>query len=232
TIHLAETSMESKPFDMSTTEYLDSIKFLNQKLLTAHCVWLNDRDIRLLKQWNVKIAHNPTANMYLASGFAPIPKMLAEGLIIGLGTDDANDNDSVNIIKEMKTAALIHKASSHDASCITANDVTEMATIQGAKALGMDGSIGSLEIGKKADVIILDMKSPHLRPIHHLPSVLVYQAKGNEIETVIVNGRIIMEDRKLTWMSVDEETNLLDEVQQASTAIKERAHLDLPDKTF
>jgi cytosine/adenosine deaminase-related metal-dependent hydrolase len=229
-IHLAETEIEFRPFGMSTTEYLDSIQFLNPRLLAAHCVWLNERDIRLLKHKDVKIAHQPTANMYLADGFSPIPKMLAHGLTIGLGTDDANDNDSVNIIAEMKAAALVHKAKNHDASCMTADQVTEMATTQGAKALQLDKSIGSLEVGKKADIIIIDLMAPHLRPIHHLPSVLTYQAKGNDVETVITNGKVLMENRKLTWMSEEEETDLLDEAQLASDAIKERAQLESPGK--
>jgi atrazine chlorohydrolase/5-methylthioadenosine/S-adenosylhomocysteine deaminase/melamine deaminase len=230
TIHLAETAIELRHFGVSTTEYLDSIKFLDPRLLVAHFVWVNDRDIRLLKRNNVRVAHQPTSNMYLASGFAPIPKILAEGITVGLGSDDANCNDSVSIINEMRAAALIHKANTLDASCVTAEQVTEMATIGGAKAVGMNASIGSLEVGKKADIIILDLKSPHLRPIHHLPSVLVYQARGTEVETVLVNGMILMEDRKLTWMSEDDETELLDQAQAASTAVKDRAHLELPEK--
>lgn len=227
-IHLAETDLEFKHFSMSSTEYLDSIKFLDPRLVAAHCVWVNDRDIRLLKQKNVKVAHQPTSNMYLSSGFAPIPKMLAEGITIGLGSDDPNCNDSVSIMNEMRAAALIHKANSLDPTSITAEQVTKMATIEGAKAIGMDKYIGSLEVGKKADIIILDLKAPHLTPIHHLPSVLVYQARGTEIDTVIVNGRILMENRKLTWMSEDDENRLLDQAQEASIAVKERAHLELP----
>jgi cytosine/adenosine deaminase-related metal-dependent hydrolase len=232
TTHLAETVFQTanrfRPFEVSTTEYLDSIKFLNKRLLAAHCVWLDDKDIRLLKQNNVKIAHQPSSNMYLASGFAPIPKMLAEGITVGIGSDDPNCNDSVNMLIEMREAALIHKAHNLDASCITAEQVMEMATIGGAKALGMENQIGSLEVGKKADIIILDLQAPHLRPMHHLPSVLVYQARGTEVETVIVNGKILMEHRKLTWMSEDEEIKLLDEAENSSVAIRDRANLDLP----
>jgi cytosine/adenosine deaminase-related metal-dependent hydrolase len=234
TTHLAETVFQTanrfRPFEVSTTEYLDSIKFLNKRLLAAHCVWLDDKDIRLLKQNNVKIAHQPSSNMYLASGFAPIPKMLAEGITVGLGSDDPNCNDSVNMLIEMREAALIHKANNLDASCITSDQVMEMATIGGAKAIGMENQIGSLEVGKKADIIILDLQAPHLRPIHHLPSVLVYQARGTEVETVIVNGKILMEERRLTWMSEDEEMSLLEQAQAASTAVKNRANLEVPSR--
>jgi cytosine/adenosine deaminase-related metal-dependent hydrolase len=170
--------------------------------------------------------------MYLASGFAPIPKILAEGITVGLGSDDPNCNDSVNMLVEMRDAALIHKAKMLDASCITAEQVVEMATLQGAKAIGMGTSIGSLEVGKRPDIIILDLKAPHLRPMHHLPSVLVYQARGTEVETVIVNGKILMEDRKLTWMSDDEETKLLELAQKASVSVKDRAHIELPESNL
>jgi len=230
TIHLAETPIESKPLGMSSTEYLNSIKFLNPKLLAAHCVWLDDKDIRLMKKNGVKVAHQPSANMYLASGFAPIPKMLLAGITVGLGTDDANDNDSVNIMNEMRAAALTHKANMHDASCITSDQVLEMATIMGARAVGMGSQIGSLEVRKKADIIILNLDAPHLRPIHHIPSVLTYQARGNEIETVIVNGKILMENGKLTWLNENEEATLLDKAQQSSSDVKDRAHLEMPQK--
>lgn len=230
TIHLAETAIESVPFGMSSTQYLDSIGFLSPKLLAAHCVWLNDKDIELMKKNHVKVAHQPSANMYLASGFSPIPKMLSAGITVGLGTDDANDNDSVNMISEMRGAALIHKANSFDASCITSDQVLEMATINGAKALGMDSQIGSIEVGKKADVIVLDLDMPHLRPIHHLPSVLTYQARGTEVQTVIVNGNILMENQKLTWLAEKEEKRLLHKAQQSSSAVKDRARLELPKK--
>jgi len=229
-IHLAETPEESRPFGVSTTEYLDSIKFLNPRLLAAHCVWVNDRDIRLLKQNDVKVAHQPTSNMYLASGIAPIPKILAQGITVGLGSDDGNCNDTVSILSEVRAASLIHKANMVDASCVTAEQATEMATIEGAKALGMEKSIGSLEVGKKADIIILDLNAPHLRPMHHLPSILAYQTRGTEIETVIVNGRILMENHKLTWMSEDDESKLLEQAQESSVAIKDRAGLELPDR--
>jgi len=230
TIHLSETSVEFRPFGVSTTEYLDSIKFLNPRLLAAHCVWVNDRDIRLLKQNDVKVAHQPTSNMFLASGIAPIPKILAQGITVGLGSDDGNCNDTVSILNEIRAASLIHKANMVDASCLTAEQATEMATIEGAKALGMEKSIGSLEIGKKADIIILDLNAPHLRPMHHLPSILAYQARGTEIETVIVNGKILMENHKLTWMSEDDESKLLEQAQTSSVAIKDRAGLELPDR--
>jgi len=234
TTHLAETAMQTatqfRPFGVSSTEYLDSINFLNPRLLVAHNIWLNDRDIRLLKQKNVKVAHEPSANMYLAGGIAPIPKILAQGITVGLGTDDPNCNDSVSILNEIRAASLIHKANMLDASCVTAEQATEMATIGGAKALGMENEIGSLEIGKKADIIILDLNAPHLRPMHHLPSILAYQARGTEIETVIVNGKILMENRKLTWMSEDDESKLLEQAQASSVAIKDRAGLELPDR--
>ena len=207
-------------------------------MLVAHCIWLNDRDIRLLKENDVKIAHQPSANMYLADGIAPIPKMLAAGITIGLGTDDANANDSVSIFNEMRVASLIHKGNTQEPRCITSEQVFEMATVNGAKVIGMENSIGTLEVGKQADLIIINLNLPHLRPIHHIPSVLSYQTRGGtEVETVIVNGKILMYDKKLTWLTESEEEKLLKDAQKSSIQIRDRANLELPEnysvsKTF
>ena len=230
TMHLSETQMSQRLFGVSATEYLNSINCLDPRLLVAHCIWLNDRDIRLLKENDVKIAHQPSANMYLADGIAPIPKMLASGITIGLGTDDANANDSVSIFNEMRVASLIHKGNTQDPKCITSEQVLEMATVNGAKAIGMENSIGTLEVGKQADLIIINLNLPHLRPIHHIPSVLTYQTRGGtEVETVIVNGKILMYDKKLTWLTESEEEKLLKDAQKSSIQIRDRANLELPE---
>ncbi len=226
-LHLDETEKDAvfdrTRYGMSSVEYLDSIGFLNKRLLTGHCVWVDEKDIRLLKRNDVKIAHLPVCNMYLGSGIAPIVEMLNLGLVVGIGTDDACASDSVNMISSMKFAALLQKVKTLDASSITAEKVLEMSTIDAAKALGMENLIGSLEVGKRADVIILDPNYPNLKPMHHIPSAIVYQAYGNEVDTVIVDGKILMKSRNIPSIEELYADSLLAKAQEASEAIINRA---------
>jgi len=210
-------------YGMSSVEYLDSIGFLNERLLAGHCVWVDERDIRILKRKNVKIAHLPICNMYLGSGIAPIVEMLNSGLVVALGTDDACASDTVSMISSMKFAALLQKVKTLDASSITAEKVLEMSTIDAAKALGMEKLIGSIEVSKKADVIILDSNYPNLKPMHHIPSAIVYQAYGNEVDTVIIDGKIVMKERKIASIEELYGDSLLVKAQKASEAIIDRA---------
>lgn len=226
TIHLAETQADMNCFGMSAVEYLSRIGFLDPRVLAAHCVWVSDRDLEMLRLNDVKVAHNAVPNMFLADGIAPIPKMLRLGLTVGIGTDDPNCNDAVNMISDMKFVALIHKVSTLDAAAMTSEKVLEMATIDGARAIGLGDEIGSIEVGKKADIIILDMNRVHLRPCHHLPSTLVYQAYGHEVETTIVDGKILMDNRSLSFIGEDGEKDLSLKAQHASEGILERAGLN------
>lgn len=225
TIHLAEAPLDATMFNMTSTEYLHAIGFLSPRVLCGHCVYCNPRDIRLLKIHDAKVAHNAVSNLYLASGFAPIAEMISEGLTVALGTDDANCNENVNIFEAMKFAALVQRAKYLDASALTAEKVVEMATIEGARAIGMEHDIGSLEPGKKADLIMLNRDHAQLWPLHHVPNALVYQANGSEVQTVIVDGRIIMEDRRLAFLEPGEERELYARAQAASEAIARRAGL-------
>lgn len=225
TTHLAEAPLDANMYGMTATEFLHCLGFLSPKVLAAHCVWMNDRDLRLLKVNDVKVAHNAVSNLYLASGIAPISKMVSQGITVGIGTDDANCNESINMIQAMKIAALAQRTNNFDPSALTSEKIVEMATIDAAKAIGLDHEIGSLEVGKKADLIILDLAQPQLCPLHHIPNGLVFQAYGSEVETSIVDGKILMQDRVLNFLNNKEEKELYEDAQKASQAIAKRAGL-------
>ena len=227
TTHLAETQATSLYNGLSITQYLSDIGFLDQRLSAAHCVWMDENDLHLLKQNDVKVVNNVVSNMFLGSGIAPIAKMHELGIAVGLGTDDANCNDSANILADMKFAALAQKAKYLDASAITAEEVLEMATINGARAIGLDDQIGSLEVGKRADLIVLDMDQPHLTPCHHIPSTLVYQARGTEVELVMVDGRWLLLDKVPCFLNGSEDIKqLLSDAQEASLKVIKLAGID------
>ena len=229
TIHVNEQMTDAKMFSelwqISATEWMHNMGFLDPRVVAAHCVWLSDKDIRLFRMHDVKVAHNPTSNHFLGSGAAPIDKMVMAGITVGLGTDDVNLHSNVSIFSEMRRAALLQKVVCHDAGVITAEKVLEMATIDGARVLGLDSEIGSLEVGKKADVIILDTDAPHWFPRHHLPSVLVFQAHDEDVRTVLIDGRVVMEDRALHFFDDDDEQAFLARVQKATERIVEEAGL-------
>jgi len=167
-------------------------------------VWPQGDDLETLKRRGVGVIHNPQSNMKLASGVAPVPKMLAEGLLVGLGTDGAASNNDLNIWEEMDTVAKLHKVFSGDPKIISALQAFELATIRGAQALHLDKEIGSLETGKRADLLLIERDSLNQTPMYNLYSDLVYATKANDVETVIINGRIVMRDCKL--LTLDEPT--------------------------
>jgi len=158
----------------------------------------------LLKETGTSVAHNPECNMKVADGIAPITQMLEEGVIVSLGTDSCAVNDNMDMFEAMRVAAFLQKVNQMDAAAVSAYQVLEMATIGGARALGMGDEIGSLEVGKKADIILVDLTGSHMRPINNLVNNLVYCASAaSDVETVIIDGRIIVQDRRL--QSCDEE---------------------------
>jgi atrazine chlorohydrolase/5-methylthioadenosine/S-adenosylhomocysteine deaminase/melamine deaminase len=178
TLHLAESPHDRDQGGMSSIAYLGSIGFLGPEVLAGHCVQSDADDIRTLKAFDVKVANNPVSNMFLGSGIAPVAEMQAAGITVGLGTDDGNCNNSVNIIADMKVAALAQKGRYQRGTAITAERVLRMATIDGARAVGLQDQVGSLAPGKKADLVLLDLAHANLVPRHSLASVLVYQADG------------------------------------------------------
>ncbi|HSS21355.1 MAG TPA: amidohydrolase [Pyrinomonadaceae bacterium] len=204
--HISETKREVddsiKAKGASPVDYLSRIGFLSDRVIAAHMVWPNDGEIAILKRIGVGVVHNPQSNMKLASGVAPVPKMLADGLRVGLGTDGAASNNDLNMWEEMDTAAKLHKLISNDPKVMTALEAFELATISGARALHLEKEIGSLEKGKRADLVIVNRDSLNQIPVYNIYSDLVYATKASDVETVIINGRIVMRDRRL--LTLDE----------------------------
>jgi 5-methylthioadenosine/S-adenosylhomocysteine deaminase len=204
--HVAETKPELndsiKTKGASPVEYLRRIGFLNDRMIAAHMVWPTGNDLDTLERAGVGVVHNPQSNMKLASGVAPVPRMLKEGVKVGLGTDGAASNNDLSMWEEMDTVAKLHKLISGDPKVITALEALEMATIRGAAALHLEKEIGSLENGKRADLVMISRDSLNKIPVYNIYSDLVYATKASDVQTVIINGRLVMRDRKL--LTLDE----------------------------
>ncbi len=204
--HISETKREVddslKAHGASPVDYLNRIGFLSNKVIAAHMVWPSEEELDLLKKIGVGVVHNPQSNMKLASGVAPVPNMLKRGLLIGLGTDGAASNNDLNMWEEMDTAAKLHKVFSGDPKVLSAQEAFELATIRGAQALHLENEIGSIEKGKRADLVIVERDSLNQIPLYNVYSDLVYATKANDVETVIINGRVVMRDRRL--LTLDE----------------------------
>jgi 5-methylthioadenosine/S-adenosylhomocysteine deaminase len=198
TIHIGETIDEReislKNHGVTEIEYIDKLGILGPDVIAVHCVWVTDKELEILKRTGTNVSHNPESNMYLASGISPVPKMLSAGVNVALACDGAASNNNLDMIEAMRFAALLHKVGNLDPTVITANQVFEMATINGARALGLGDELGSLEIGKKADIAILDLKKPNTTPVHNVISSIVYCANGDNVDTTIVDGQVVMEN--------------------------------------
>ena len=199
--HLAETKREVeysiKDYRGTPVEVLVKNQILDKNSIVAHACHLTDTDIKLLAKNKVNISHCPVSNMKLASGIMPLNKLQKAGINIALGTDGACSNNNLDMFEEMKTAALLHKVSNSDPTIANAQTILDMATINGAKALGIEKQIGSLEKSKKADIIIIDFNKPHLTPCYNPISHLVYSVSGSDVDSAIINGKIVMEKRKI-----------------------------------
>jgi len=210
--HISETKREVddsvKAKGASPIDYLNRIGFLSNRVIAAHVVWPSAEELGLLKKLGVGIVHNPQSNMKLASGVAPVPEMLKEDLPVGLGTDGAASNNDLNLWEEMDTAAKLHKLISRDPKVVTAEEAFEMATLRGARALHLEKEIGSLEKGKRADLAIVDLDALNQTPSYNIYSDLVYATKAADVRSVIVEGRVIMRDRRL--LTLNEETIKID----------------------
>jgi 5-methylthioadenosine/S-adenosylhomocysteine deaminase len=211
-IHVAETSDEIQTarerFTTSPVAYLDSLGLLGPGLLAAHGVWVNDADIALLKARGAAVSHNPESNMKLASGTAPVTGYLRAGVAIGLGTDGAASNNDLDMFEAMRMASFLAKLQTVDPRVVGASTALEMATMGGARALGLDRIIGSLEPKKRADVIVVSMRAARQTPLYDPVSHLVYTTRGDDVRDTIVNGRVLMRDRKV--LSLDAEAVLKD----------------------
>jgi 5-methylthioadenosine/S-adenosylhomocysteine deaminase len=201
-IHVAEMKKEwddsQKQNGMSPVRYLDKIGVLGPDVVAAHCIFVDEADRRTLDQRQVGCVHNPSSNMMLASGVSPVPELRTAGVAIGLGTDGpAGSNNDLDLMEEMDLAAKLAKITKMDPLALNAKAVVEMATIDGARALHMDKEIGSLEAGKKADMILISLDEPNAVPMYDLYAQLAYALKASDVETVIIGGRVVMRDRKL-----------------------------------
>ncbi len=205
-IHLSETRDETRSarqkYGRSPAAYLDSIGFWGPRTLAAHGVWLTANDIRILSMRHVGLSHNPESNMKLASGTAPVVQMRAAGIPVGLGTDGAASNNDLDMFEAMRQCAFLHKLQTRDPRTMPARTVLQMATIEGARALGMEREIGSLEPGKRADLIIVSMDGARQTPMYDPLSHLVYVSRGEDVRTTVVNGRVLMRDRRV--LTLDE----------------------------
>jgi 5-methylthioadenosine/S-adenosylhomocysteine deaminase len=221
-IHVAETQEElanSKKAHtgMSPVAYLQAIGFWGPRTVVKHGVWVDATDIKLLHNHQVAVSHNPESNMKLASGIAPVPEYLAAGVTVGLGTDGAASNNDLDMFEAMRFAALLHKVKTGDPRALPAATALDMATIHGARALGLEKQIGSLEAGKRADLVVVSTDSARLTPLYNPISHLVYAARGEDVRTVMVNGRVLMRERKMLTL---DESAVLAEARQFADAVR------------
>mgnify|MGYP000079276402 CR=1 FL=1 len=225
TVHISET-----PFDREAARklhgdwdinVLEKLGLMGPNMLMVHCVHLTPSDIRMAKYFDAKVSHNPVSNMYLSSGVPPIPRLVEAGVTVGLATDGAGSNNSNDMLETLKMAALLQKVHHMDPTILTAEKVLEMATIDGARAIGMEDEIGSLEIGKKADLFIFNPQlAAKAVPMHHPVSTLVYSSTQTNVETVVIDGQIVMENGIVT--TVDEKA-MLKLGQETADALSKRA---------
>ena len=222
-IHVSETQKEindvSEEKGLRPFEYLDKIGFLGPDVVAAHSVWLSDEEIEIIKKHDVKISHNPCSNMKLASGIAPVSKLMENDICVSIGTDGASSNNNLDLIVELKTASLLQKVSTLDPNVLNSHEAIAMGTIKGAEALGLADEIGSIEVGKKADIILIDTNSANMVPDSStLTSNIIYSANGSNVDTTICNGKILMENKKLTVL---DEQKIYDKAREAIKNLKE-----------
>lgn len=205
-IHLAETATEVKDclkqYQKTPIALMEEVGVLDCGVLAAHCVHVNDADIKIMKAHNIRVAHNPCSNMKLASGIAPVPKMLKEGLCVALGTDGASSNNNLDMLEEINLSALLHKVDTLDPLAVPAAQALALGTENGAKALNY-ADVGVLAVGKKADITLFKMEGPRWTPSYDLTSLLVYSANGSMVSDVLIDGRIVLDNGRLT--TIDEE---------------------------
>jgi 5-methylthioadenosine/S-adenosylhomocysteine deaminase len=230
--HLAETQDEIDLFrgrySKTPVEYLDEIGLLSPRLLVAHGVHLSKRDINLLADHDVAVVYNPSSNMKLASGVARVPELLDAGVRVGLGTDSNLSNNNLDMFEEMRLGAMLQKLSRGEAEALPCDQILRMATNLAAECLGLGDRIGSLEVGKRADIILVDLHTPHMWPIVPEPrsnviEQLVYSASAGDVLTTIVDGSVLMKDRRVLTIDQDEAERI---VQEAATDLIQRAGLE------
>lgn len=206
-IHVAETQGEVKEIEqrhgVSPVQYLDRIGILNARTLAVHAIWVDEADIECMAGHGVGVSVTTESEMKLASGVAPIPEFLKKGLAVGIGTDGCASNNNLDMLQEMDMTAKLHKLKTLDPAVLDARQVLALATRRGADAIGLGGQIGSIEVGKKADLIIIDTRKPHLTPLYDPVSHLVYAAGGSDVRDVIIDGRLVVHDRALLTINIE-----------------------------
>lgn len=228
TMHLAEVEADkiylNEKFGLTPVDYAESVGLLGPRSVLVHMVWLTPAEIDKLAATGTTVSHNPSSNSKLASGVCKVPLMLERGVNVALGCDGGPSNNDYDMIREMKLAAIIHKAVTLDPLTVPAETVLEMATINGAKALGLEDEIGSLEVGKKADLIVIDLERLHTTPSMNPVSTLVYAATGGEVDTVMVDGKIVVSQGRL--LSMDEH-EIIVQANNHAAQLYRRANIDL-----
>lgn len=221
-IHMSETQDEinqmQEKYGKRPFKYIEETGLFDVPAIAAHCVWLDDEDFAIMKKHNIAVAHNPASNMKLASGIAPVPRMLEEGITVGLGTDGTSSNNNLDMLEEIRLAAILHKVNELDPLSVPAAEALKMGTETGAKAIWLDDT-GVIAPGKKADIVLYDLNRPEWCPRHNLVSLLVYSASSASADTMICNGKVIMEKGKV--LTMDEE-RILHEAQEAAMALVNR----------
>lgn len=223
TTHVSEApQQEIGP--ISSIEYLNNIGYLGEHTLLGHCVQVSKKDIRILAETNTAVAHNIPSNMKLGNGFAPLSAMRAMGVTAGLGTDNSVLSDSINLLADMRLVALAHKGNTRDPGILPAQTVLDMSTIEAASAIGKSNELGSIEPGKRADLIMIDMDAPQLTPTSDIVSAIVYQTLGSEVDTVVCDGEIIYENGVVSGLQMGP-SDLYRRAREAATALRERSGL-------
>lgn len=214
-IHLSETQKEVdeniQNWGKTPIKHVYDLGLFERPTIAAHCVHVSDEDIEILADCGVSAVYNPTSNLKLASGFAPVEKMLESGVNVALGTDGASSNNNLNMFEEIHLASIVNKCVNNDATSLPAETAVKMSTINGAKALGVEKDLGSLEVGKKADIILIDLKKPHLCPLNNPLSALCYSAQSSDVHTVMVDGKILMENYELKTIDIEKAMHEADE---------------------
>ena len=230
-MHIAEIAAENDYVksnkEDSTVEHLHKLGVLGPNLLAVHTVWLTDREIDLFRLYDVKVSHNPAAAMKVVLGFARIPEMLEKGLSVSIGTDGAPSNNRMDMMREIYLTSLIHKGRTLNPKVVPAEQVLEMATINGAKCALLENEVGSLEVGKKADLIILNPNTIHSLPLHDPIANIVYTMSSENIESTMCNGKWLMKNREILVLN---EGDLIEQVKRKSEEIKNKAKIVLPNR--
>ena len=215
----SEKEQLTKKFGKSPTSFLRDIGYLSERFIAFHGVCLEEEDMQVFAEHESKVVHNPESNMKLASGIAPVPEMIRAGVTVGLGTDGCASNNNLDMFQEMDTAAKLHKVAKLDPTVMDAKTVVRMATYEGARALGMENICGSLKAGMKADIIIIDLNKPHLTPLYNEYSHIVYAVTGADVDTVLIDGRVVMKNRQLLTLNEDE---IMAKVEETAMRIRKQ----------